>query len=120
MAAQLLATTPAGAGLAFTFRPRVNRPCVDPHLRNCGGIVPRMTVESEHARTSVRVTVELRTDEHSRLRRLCDTYAEQLGVSRVAGAEVFRALLNHLLVDQELGSAIAADLARTGGSRRHA
>jgi hypothetical protein len=79
-----------------------------------------MSVEPDQATKSVRVTVELRTEEHAMLRRLCNRYAEQLGVPRVAGAEVFRALLNQLLADQELGSRIAADLARTGGSRRHA
>lgn len=66
----------------------------------------------------VRVTVELEFDEHRSLRRLCDRYADEIGVAQVAGAEAFRALLHLALDDQAVANKLGRALARTGGSRR--
>lgn len=66
----------------------------------------------------IRVTVELEFDEHRQLRRLCDRYADEIGVAQVAGAEAFRALLHLALDDDTVARKLGKALARTGGSRR--
>lgn len=66
----------------------------------------------------VRVTVELQPVEHRGLRRLCETYADELGVTQVAGAEVLRVLLDLARTDPALAARVGAELARTGGTRR--
>lgn len=66
----------------------------------------------------VRVTVELQPVEHRALRRLCERYAEELAAPQVAGAEVFRVLLNLAREDEDLTARVGAELRRTGGSRR--
>lgn len=66
----------------------------------------------------IRVTVELEFDEHRQLRRLCDRYADEIGVAQVAGAEAFRALLHLALDDETVARKLGKALARTGGSRR--
>lgn len=66
----------------------------------------------------VRVTVELAPIEHRRLRRLCERYADEIGVPQVAGAEVFRVLLEMASEDEHLAAALGEALKRTGGSRR--
>lgn len=50
----------------------------------------------------VRVTVELQPAEHRDLRALCAGLADDLGAARVAGAEVFRALLSEIKADPDL------------------
>jgi hypothetical protein len=71
------------------------------------------------ART-VRVTVELRPEEHADLRRLCEEYATGIGLTRVAGSEVLRALLGELRADEQLRERVGEALRASGGSRRHA
>lgn len=66
----------------------------------------------------IRVTVELEFDEHRQLRRLCDRYADEIGVAQVAGAEAFRALLHLALDDDTVARKLGKALARSGGSRR--
>lgn len=66
----------------------------------------------------VRVTVELAPVEHRTLRRLCHSYAERIGAPQVAGAEVFRALLELVGEDEHLAERLGEALARSGGSRR--
>jgi hypothetical protein len=66
----------------------------------------------------VRVTVELQPIEHRELRRLCARFADEIGVAQVAGAEVFRALLEMVRSDEELVVRLGGELAKTGGSRR--
>lgn len=67
---------------------------------------------------TVRVTVDLRWAEHRAVRLLCLWYAEQLDVPQVAGAELFRVLLQELLTDERLATRVGAALAETGGNRR--
>jgi hypothetical protein len=66
----------------------------------------------------VRVTVELAPMEHKRLRRWCAETSADLDLPVVAGAEVFRALLNLMHDHPEVADQVRAELARTGGSRR--
>lgn len=66
----------------------------------------------------VRVTVELQPIEHRRLRRLCERYADDLGVVQVAGAEVLRVMLGMLDDDELLAARVGEQLRRTGGNRR--
>jgi hypothetical protein len=68
----------------------------------------------------IRVTVQLEFDEHRELRRLCDQFADDIGVAQVAGAEVFRSLLQLALTDEAVARKLGKLLARTGGSRRRA
>ncbi len=67
---------------------------------------------------TVRVTVDLQWAEHRALRLLCLWYAEQLDVPQVAGAELFRVLLQAVLTDERLATRVGAALTETGGSRR--
>lgn len=66
----------------------------------------------------VRVTVELSPMEHKQLRRWCAETSADLDLPVVAGAEVFRALLNLMHDDPAVAEQVRAELARTGGSRR--
>ena len=66
----------------------------------------------------VRVTVELSPMEHKQLRRWCAETSADLDLPVVAGAEVFRALLNLMHDHPEVAEQVRAELARTGGSRR--
>ncbi len=66
----------------------------------------------------VRVTVELSPMEHKQLRRWCAETSADLDLPVVAGAEVFRALLNLMHDHPEVADQVRAELARTGGSRR--
>ena len=67
---------------------------------------------------TVRVTVELAPVEHRRLRRWCDRLADEIDAPTVAGAEIIRVLLGLLDTDADLAARVAAELARTGGTRR--
>lgn len=66
----------------------------------------------------VRVTVELSPMEHKQLRRWCAETSADLDLPVVAGAEVFRALLNLMHDHPEVAEQVRVELARTGGSRR--
>jgi len=66
----------------------------------------------------VRVTVELSPIEHRQLRRLCERYADELGITQVAGAEVLRALLAMATTDEQVAARLGKALRRSGGSRR--
>ena len=66
----------------------------------------------------VRVTVELSPMEHKQLRRWCAETSADLDLPVVAGAEVFRALLNLMHDHPEVAEQVRAELSRTGGSRR--
>jgi hypothetical protein len=66
----------------------------------------------------VRVTVELSPMEHKKLRRWCAETSADLDLPVVAGAEVFRALLNLMHDHPEVAEQVRTELARTGGSRR--
>jgi hypothetical protein len=56
--------------------------------------------------------------EHKQLRRWCAETSADLDLPVVAGAEVFRALLNLMHDHPEVADQVRAELARTGGSRR--
>jgi hypothetical protein len=64
------------------------------------------------------VTVELSPIEHRKLRKLCDRFLDELDLSEVARAEVFRALLALADQDTQLADQVGQQLRRTGGSRR--
>lgn len=66
----------------------------------------------------VRVTVEVSPIEHRTLRRLCARYAEDLDLTEVAGAEVFRALLTLADADPQIAARVGQEIRRTGGTRR--
>jgi hypothetical protein len=66
----------------------------------------------------VRVTVELSPIEHRKLRKLCDRFIDELDLTEVARAEIFRALLNLADQDPKLADRLAEELRRTGGTRR--
>jgi hypothetical protein len=66
----------------------------------------------------VRVTVELSPMEHKLLRRWCAETSADLDLPVVAGAEVFRTLLNLMHANPDFAEQVRAELARTGGSRR--
>ncbi|MER5608289.1 hypothetical protein AB0F93_03530 [Micromonospora tulbaghiae] len=60
---------------------------------------------------SVRTTVDLTRAEHRSLRDLCNDYADELGVTRVAGRQVVRELIAELIANQELRKRIRDRLA---------
>ncbi|WP_427896695.1 hypothetical protein ACQHIV_42175 (plasmid) [Kribbella sp. GL6] len=66
----------------------------------------------------VKVTVELQPIEHQRLTRWAQRFAEELQLPRIAGAEVFRVLLDLMQHDEALAARVGQELARTGGTRR--
>jgi hypothetical protein len=71
-------------------------------------------------RATVRITVDLPTDDHADLRRRCGEYADALAVPRVVQGDVLRVLLAELRTDAALADRVRAALARQGGSLRHA
>jgi hypothetical protein len=66
----------------------------------------------------VKVTVELQPVEHQGLMRSTQRFAEELQLPRIAGAEVFRVLLDLMQHDEDLAERVGQELARTGGTRR--
>jgi hypothetical protein len=66
----------------------------------------------------VKVTVELQPIEHQRLTRVTQRFAEELQLPRIAGAEVFRVLLDLMQRDDELAARVGQELGKTGGNRR--
>ncbi len=74
--------------------------------------------EGEWPPRPVRVTVDLQRADYQAMRMLCLWYAEQLNVTQVAAAELFRVLLQAVLADERLAVRIGAALAETGGSQR--
>lgn len=66
----------------------------------------------------VRLVVELHPDEHRRLRRLADRYAEELGVPQVAMSEILRTLLDMVQNNERVATELGKQLAYSGGTRR--
>ncbi|MFD3407010.1 hypothetical protein ACFWUU_40380 [Kribbella sp. NPDC058693] len=86
---------------------------------SAGGPRPRATRPGQTIRVKpVKVTVELQPIEHQGLTRMTQRYAEELQLPRIAGAEVFRVLLDLLQHDEDLAERVGQELARTGGTRR--
>jgi hypothetical protein len=81
--------------------------------------VPAQTAAAPAPRVKpVRVVVELQPVEHRNLRRLSDSFADEIGVPQVAMAEVVRVLLDVVQDDERLAARVVKELARTGGTRR--
>jgi hypothetical protein len=99
----------AARAAAVTMSPGAGAP-EQPDARDAEPRVPRTR--------PVRVTVELSPMEHKRLRRWCAETSADLDLPVVAGAEVFRALLNLMHDHPEVAEQVRVELARTGGSRR--
>jgi hypothetical protein len=59
---------------------------------------------------SVRRTVDLSWQLHGQLTAWCSETAQQLGVARVTGQDVFRTLVARLLTDETLARKIRQDL----------
>lgn len=66
----------------------------------------------------VKCSVTLPRPEYAQLRRECDQLAARLGLARVHGSAVFRALLAELRTDPALADRVAATVA--AGAVRHA
>jgi hypothetical protein len=66
----------------------------------------------------VKVTVELQPMEHRQLRRFCARAEDDLGLTNVAGAEVFRVLWQLAQEDERLAAKVLREIKRTGGNRR--
>jgi hypothetical protein len=112
---------------SFTLRGKRRYAGAQLRIRTAGGHTVAKTpadttgpaaAETAPERRPIRVTVELEFDEHRELRRLCDRYADEIGVAQVAGAEVFRALLQLAQEDDTVARKLGRSLARSGG-RRH-
>jgi hypothetical protein len=59
----------------------------------------------------VRLTVDVAPADHAALARWCLDASGELGVARVHGQELIRALLHRVLHDVELRDAVTADVA---------
>lgn len=60
---------------------------------------------------AVRRSVDLSPNQHRKLTEWCNDAADQLGVSRVTGADAIRTLVAQLLTDETLARKIRANLA---------
>lgn len=68
--------------------------------------------------TKVRVSVDLAPVEHEWLKNHVETMRRDLGIRELAGATVFRELLDAFRRDPELRARISHSIAKNGGTRR--
>ena len=79
-----------------------------------------MTAAADRSPDRVNVSVALDLDEYAALRNRCDQLATALGVPRVHGSTVLRALLAELRTDDALVARVAAALPTVERGRRAA
>lgn len=60
----------------------------------------------------IRTTIDLSPVDHAKLRRWCNDAADRLGVSEIAKANVWRALLDELVTDRELSTRVLRAIRR--------
>lgn len=77
---------------------------------------PQRTARAVRTRP-VRLTVDVAPAEHAELGRLALEAAAELGVARVHGQEIVRALIRRYLADPEVQRAALDDIARVRQSR---
>ena len=62
----------------------------------------------------MRITVDVRRDDHRALKRTADAMADELGVSRVPIQQVMAALAHQVTTDQQLRNAVTKHLRESG------